>query len=157
VARTGRTGRKARAAPVSLFPSVFSSVALSLLLWRTRGAWHRGAGRGSLSYPWRVALPLSLLGGGLLVFVFLLALLACVAWPWLGAGPARVFVFVCCLSVFAVCYQWRGGGGSAGKAKPLSAWPRGSLCCVCVYCLTLFLLSPIIKPPNNRALIAVRP
>jgi hypothetical protein len=106
-------------------------------------------------YPQRVALPLYVSGAGALSFCFLSCFVGLPAVA-LGRGVAcPVSVFVVYLSVSRVCHL--GGWGSQGKDKPLSAWPRGSLCCVCVYFLMAFLLSPATSPPNNSALKAVSP
>ena len=112
-----------------------------------------GGGGGVVCFRWQ-GIPLMLDTRGGFCFFFCLLLF------WLGvalaghrAGACPVCLPLCLFSVAV----WPARGGDQGKAKPLSRGLGVRSVALCVYCLTLFLLSSTIRPPNNTAVKAVRP
>ena len=103
---------------------------------------------------WRVVWPAPAVSV-VLVFRFVsLSLISGIGCGLSGAGVALSFFLS--LFLFLCAIPELGGVADRGKDKPLSAWPRGLLCCcVSVSCgnLALILLS-VCRPVSRRTYLS---
>jgi hypothetical protein len=115
-ARTRRTRLAVWPALLPYCLGVLGLVVLSAVFRRTRGGGSGGGSRGPICLGLAGSpAPVFIRRGGVLVFVFCLALLACHPWPYQARGPAlSLSLLLACL--FAVCAAYGGRGQIGGKS-----------------------------------------